>query len=37
MAEAAFQNTANEFRALTGLPVVDPIRVGVTELADALA
>lgn len=36
MDETTFQRTLDETRALTGLPVVDPVRTGVAELADAL-
>ncbi|MFH0980969.1 MAG: DUF1611 domain-containing protein [Planctomycetota bacterium] len=36
MSEREFQAALDRARALTGLPVVDPVRTGVAELADAM-
>ncbi len=36
MSERQFRQALNQVRTLTGLPVVDPVRTGVADLADAV-
>lgn len=36
MSEKRFRQVLNQVRTLTGLPVVDPVRTGVADLADAV-